>query len=174
MFDIGDKVWIARIGKVKSQITCPHCLGKKYLTVIMGDESLVKIDCSCCTEGLLPEGKITIWETGVSAEEITITGLDSDLEGGKIKTRYHYGNHNCYNTFDNVFSTQEKALAWGKEKLETENKHEEERIVDKKDQATKTWAQNATYHLDAIKRMERDIEYHKKKLDIAETHVKEK
>lgn len=171
MFDIGDKVWVPRVGRTKSYITCPYCMGNKYLTVILGDGTQVKSDCSGCREGLFPEGKISVWDFGANVEEITITGVEINLKNGKREVEYHHGDSGCFTCYTNVFSTKEEAMGYARSMADEERKHEHEKL-ESKEHPSKTWAQNAISHLESIRRIEKDLEYHKKKLEIANGHIK--
>jgi hypothetical protein len=174
MFNIGDKVYVPKYGTQEVFVTCPHCFGKKYLTVILGDESKVTIDCECCREGYEHKGKISIWKWGASAEQIPIDGIDSHLENnGKTRTRYHEGTGGCYRLHDEVFATYEEALDFAKGKVAEHDLTEKEEIENKKIYATKTWARNVAYHRDCIKRYEHDLAYHKARLAVAEEKAKE-
>jgi len=168
MFDIGDNVWVARWQKAQQWTTCPHCLGKKYLEIIMGDETRVSIDCVCCTETFRSSGKIGYWDYTPSADEVTLDGYEVKTEKGKRITSYRSG---CWG-FDNVFATKEEAMAFALAKIEQEREEDNRRLAYTKEKAEKTWAQNATYHIEAIKGFEKQIEYHKSKLAVAESHIK--
>jgi len=48
-YNIGDKVWRATSGTEEKKVLCPECFGKTFLTVILGDNSQVKIWCVSCT-----------------------------------------------------------------------------------------------------------------------------
>jgi hypothetical protein len=168
MFDIGDKVWVARWSKDKRWETCPHCLGEKYLTIIMGDKTEVSIDCVCCMDTWRSSGKIAIYDYIPNAEEVKLDGYEVKTTKGKRETTYRSGS--C--GFDNVFATKEEALSFALAKIEQEREEDKRRIEYNKEKAEKTWAQNATCHIEAIKGFEKQIEYHKAKLAVSESHVK--
>jgi hypothetical protein len=169
MFDIGDKVWVARWHKDKQWETCPHCLGSKYLTVIMGDKAEVTIECPCCTESdWKSSGKVAVYDYTPNADEVVLDGYEVKTTKGKRETTYRSG---CWG-FDNVFATKEEALAFALAKIEQERAEDKRRMEYNKEKAEKTWAQNAIYHIEAIKGFEKQIEYHKSKLAVAESHIK--
>jgi hypothetical protein len=169
MFDIGDKVWIARWQKEQQWTVCPHCLGSKHLTVTMGDKKQVTIDCACCAEGLgRSSGKISYWDYAPTAEEVTLDGYEVKTGKKERVTTYRSG---CWG-FDNVFATKEEALAFALAMIGQEKAEDERRMAYNKEKAEKSWAWNATYHLEQIKIFEKQIEYHKSKLAVAESHIK--
>jgi hypothetical protein len=170
LFDIGDRVWVASWEKDKRWETCPHCLGKKYLTIIMGDESRVSIDCVCCTDQWRSSGQIAVYDYIPKTAEIIIEGYEVSKErGGGRKIHYSSGCHG----YDNVFGTQEEAQGYALAKIEQQKEEDDRRLNCIKDQSEKTWA-SATHHLERIKEFEKQIEYHKTKLAVAELHIKAK
>jgi len=169
MFDIGDKVWVARWQKNKQWEVCPHCLGSKYLTVIMGDKSQVTIDCTCCVEGAgRSSGKIATWDYSPDADEITLDGYEVSLSEGKKETTYRFG---C-SGYDNVFATKEEAIVYALAKIEQQKAEDKLKLEYNKEKAEKSWAWNSAYHLEQITGFERQIKYHKSKLAVAESHIK--
>jgi hypothetical protein len=170
MFDIGDKVWIAKWEKDKRWETCPHCLGEKCLTIIMGDKTQVSIDCVCCVEAWRSSGKVAIYDYIPKAEEVKLDGYEVKSEKGKAKTSYRSG---CWG-FDNVFATKEEALVFALAKIEQKKAEDKRQLEYTKEQAGKTWASNATHHIEQIKNFEKQIEYHKTKLAVAKSHIDKK
>lgn len=170
MFDIGDKVWVASWDKDKRWETCPHCLGKKYLTIIMGDESQVSIDCVCCTDQWRSSGQISVYDYIPKAEEVKLDGYEVTTDHGTRKVHYRSG---CYG-YDNAFATKEEALAFALAKIERQKADDERNLNCAKERAEKTWASNAVYHREQIHNFEKQIEYHKTKLAVADLHIKEK
>jgi len=167
-FNIGDKVWYARTGGTQKTVICPECFGKKFLTVILGDDSQVTIDCAGCAMGFEPpKGYVTYWEWGVDVKEVVIERLE--IEKDKIE----YGFLDCYRAESNrIFPTKEEAEKRALELAEEHNKEELARIH-RKEKNNHTWAWNAYHHRDCIRRAENDLVYHKAKLDVAKIKAKE-
>jgi hypothetical protein len=174
MFNIGDTAFVPKYGQTQTYITCPDCLGKKYLTVILGDESKVTIDCDCCREQFEPKGMIRIykWQSGV--EQITIDGVETQQVGDKLKTRYRVGTHCCYHSYeeDEVFATAEEAQALSDIRTAEHEVDEQNQIENKKRWAHKSWASHVTYYRSALKHVEEEVERYKKLLSVAESKVK--
>lgn len=163
-FNIGDKAWVARGGNhTEVWVTCPHCFGKKYLTVIMGDDSQVTIDCDCCKEGYNDcRGQIKEYKFVASAYEITIESIE--VRCGK--TQYN-NNDEC-----DVFLTKEEAETRAEQFRAENDRQEAGRILHKKDK-NRDWAWNASYHRKELKRALHDVEYHTAALDVAKLKSKE-
>lgn len=163
-FSIGDTVFIARVNSTEKWIACPDCFGKRYLTVILGDESQVTIDCACCARGYEPSKGIVLsyYYNSPQAEEVVV--CDIELREGKI--RYNWSDE------EDVFATEEEALARSVAKA-ADLEIEEQRRIHKKEKDTRTWSWNATYHRQQIRHAEKELAYHKSKLEAAKFHVKE-
>lgn len=167
MFNIGDKVWFVRSGQREKWITCPHCFGNKKLTVILGDGTQIGMDCACCDRGWMGSwGEIAVYEW----DACVLCGLITSVE--LCEREYKYRTDSCY-CADHYFFTKEEAEA---EQLILEMQHiesEKQRIHNKKEYASKSWAWNATYHRRQLKNAQRDIEYHSTKLELAKSKSKE-
>lgn len=175
-YKIGDKVWCAVSNTVQKSLPCPECFGKRQLTVILGDDSKIPIPCESCSwseqsgwgyNEPYPHGYIRYYEHQERAEEVIINRVE--ITGDK--TDYGYsGNYRM--DADRVFATKEEAEAKSRE-LCFEHTEAEIAKIKNKEKPTRTWAWNLHYHRDCIKRAERDLEYHKAKLDVSKYHVKE-
>ena len=164
-FNIGDTVWFAQRKAVKKKTTCPDCFGKKYLTVILGDDSKVTIDCAGCTSGFAPpRGDIDYSQQEVDVKQVKITRMDISAE--KIK---YYFDDGFYSK--DVFATREEAEIRAKELAEEYNKQELERIHCKK-KNYRTWAWHVHYYRDIISRAKKEIERTEAKLDVAKVKAK--
>lgn len=168
---IGEDVFVADVKREPKWITCPDCLGNKYLTVIMGDETRHTIDCSRCSRGWEPPiGKIETFTEEVSARQATITGVEQRQEKGLVRARYHVG---CW-IFDDdrVFKTKEEALI-GAEAIRQEHLAYEKERVTSKEKDGKTWAWNVRYYREQIKNGHEQVKRYTEKLEAAKQHVKE-
>lgn len=155
-FNIGDTAFLARSGQDQIWITCPECLGSGRLRVILGDDSQVSIACVCCERGYEGSpGKIQTWAFRETVEEITITGVESELRNGDIFLTYKF--HGCYTTDStNLFATREDALPRAAQ-LTAEREAEEKRRLGYKEKQTKSWAWNVSYWRGIIRRAKKDI-----------------
>src|ERR1035437_864103 len=97
-FNIGDTVWVACSSAYSEVwVTCPHCFGKKFLTVILGDDSKITIDCECCKEGWQGcRGMIQEYQFVARAYETVISEVELRNE------KFQYNN----NDEENVFATK--------------------------------------------------------------------
>ena len=169
-FNIGDRVWFASVQWQQDWIICPDCLGKRFLTVILGDDSQVTVDCAGCQAGYdPPRGKVTVYAYVPEVKQIKIDGRD---ERSNEPTEYRFNSFSggCYTTKENqLFATEEEAKIEA-ERLKKESEENQEKQIAQKEKPARTWAWNATYHRGCIKRAEKDLVYHKAKLAAAETH----
>ena len=168
VFKMGDKVWYANAGVVEKSVICPECFGKLYLTVILGDDSKVTIDCAGCSRGMQPStGRISYYEWKVDVKEVTVERIEIKQDG----VTYGFWNHYCADN-DKIFSTKEEAEKRALELVEEHNKEELEKIY-RKEKNNRTWSWNAYYHRDCIRRAEKDLIYHNAKLNAAKLKAKE-
>ncbi len=165
-FNIGDKVWVAVAGNHNQIWTiCPDCLGKMFLTVIVGNGSQITIDCECCKRGYEGcKGKIQEYQFQSSARQITVENIE--FSNGQF--RYNY------NDEVDVFATEPEATKRAESLRSKHELEESERLKWHKENAHKTWAWNATYHRRSLKEALRNVEYHTAKLNVAKLKSKEK
>lgn len=169
-YNVGDKVWYCDNGTHEFLAPCPDCLGSGRLTVIMGDGAHVGIDCDCCRDGIYHTGQVKRYEWAAKCCQGRISGLEID---GK-KVEYHIGT-SCqyYSRKENeVFDTEDEAKTYA-EILKAEHEIADEQEFQRKAKGHKSWAWNATYHRRAIRDCEKQIESHKKKLEVAKAKAKE-
>lgn len=166
-FNIGDKVFRATMRSVEKFNTCPDCWGKKYLRVILGDDSEVTIDCAGCDLGYEPPRGY-----------VTHRAYEPQVEGGKITGIEINENGVSYNLSGyiveekNVSEVYEDALKQAAVLAAEYEESEKQRML-RKEKDARTWAWHATYHRGAIKRAQKDLEYHTAKLNVASKYKKE-
>lgn len=171
-FNIGDIVWVASAAPVETWVPCPHCFGKKSLTVIFGDGSQASIDCAGCSQGYeSPKGVVVLHEYKARVEPNTITGMDARQHNGKMEVTYWSGcgGFNEENAFGSIEDAQKRANTL------IDEKQAEEKIAfeQRKERHDKTWSWNATYHRQRIKEAQKALEYHTAKLNVAKFKAKE-
>ena len=133
------------------------------MRVIFHDETIVSIDCGNCSRGYdPPAGRVLLYSNKADVEEVTITGME--VEHGKETTYRTVNNYRIDE--DRLFITSTEALKKANA-LHANYVEEQKSRVYKKEKASKTWARNATYHRNLIKRAHKDIEYHTAKLNAA-------
>lgn len=172
-YEIGQAVWIGDFSPLApTHVTCPDCGGTGRLRVTFHDDTQVSIDCRNCAPGYdAPTGKVVIYQNAARARQAVVTGME--MRDGK--TRWHVdGTSNSYRIVDeeDVFDTEEAALAWAEQKSAAYIKEQRDRIS-AKEKDTRTWAWNASYHRKQIKEAQRQIEYHSSKLAVAAIKAKE-
>ena len=175
-FNIGDIIYYPVANTKQQWITCPDCMGKKYLTVILGDGTKVTIDCVTCSAGYEPpQGIIIKYEYTGEVKKSTVAGINA--MGKKIEYLVdvngdiEYGCYSCKRLTE-VFATPEEAEVALKPLMEQHEEEERHRLASK-EKPNRTWAWNATYHRNEIKRHQKDIEYHTAKMNAAKQYVKE-
>lgn len=168
-FKIGDQVWMARFEGVSSSVECPDCGGTGRLRVTFHDETQVSIHCANCALGWEPPtGRVVVHERKAFAHPCHVTGMEITAEGVEYSLAGIAGYH--FRSRD-VFSSVEAAEARGAELADEANKEELARVY-RKERDHRTWAWNATYHRNEIKRCQKEIERHTAKLNVASLKAK--
>lgn len=176
MYEIGDKIWTARTSKNNSYIKCPDCFGKKFLTVILGDDSQVTIECGECRDGYLgASGHIHTWQHTAEVDCSTISGIEAQLdEDGVELIDYRVGGSRAYRRYTQweVFDSEEEAKECA-EKMVIEETVRELEHFKRKVKGDKNWAFSISYHRGRIRKAKKEIESATKQLDYAKTKAKE-
>jgi len=77
--NIGDKVFFVEAStNYGKTVPCPICFGKKFAKIILGDDSIVEIECGGCKHGIdSPSGNMTVWEPYTKVIASTISGIST-------------------------------------------------------------------------------------------------
>lgn len=175
-FKIGDEVFVAGFENTETSIQCPDCFGKTKLTVILGDESKISIDCSACERGYLgPRGTIPQYIYKPVAHARVIDGIrdepnrfPSDEDERKVEYTFAGG---YYSEEAKVFATEEEAIQHSELLRKAHEDSENKRFLTKVKDG-KSWAWNASYHRRCIRDIEKNLEWHQKKLGLALSKAK--
>ena len=174
-FNIGDEVWVARYSQNAAiSVLCPICYGKLKVTLILGNGDSVELPCEYCGMGKVggvPTGRVTEHQVVSSPARCTISGIEIEISPTEEIIRYRSESFVLYE--DKTFATKEEAQEKGEELKEAREKEESTRIEYLKKDTKKSFSWNAGYHLSAVKRAERDLEYHRKKAVLCKARVKE-
>ncbi len=174
MFKIGDKVFRARYDRHEKWVVCPDCLGSRTVKMILGDGTEITIECGGCDPGgYQPSiGKIKQYEYATRVWEHTVTGVC--MHGTELKYELdNFGSGGYWSGDDsNVFATMEEAQAEG-ERQRLEHEAEENKRWMSKTKDHHSWKWNAAYHRRCIKDLERQLEYHRGKVQVCAAKAKE-
>ena len=175
-FNLGDVVFMASYERHETSIVCPDCLGSAKVRVILGDGTELKIECGGCDPGGCQgsTGRIRQYDYVTKITKRIITGIN--LEDNDVEYRLDGHDGHCYIGSQNgdyrVFATEEDAQKEG-EGLRVKHEAEENKTLLAKTKNHKTWSWNMHYHRQQIDRIEREIEYHRSKVEICKSHGKE-
>lgn len=172
MYKIGDKVWYASRGSTQEKVVCPECFGKKYLTVILGDDSKVTIDCAGCASGYdPPKGYITHYKQHASVSEVIIDEIQINRSHTEYKIYRENGCHSIAKDGD-VFSSKKEAEIRAKKLVEEWNKEQIGKIH-RKEKNSRTWSWHVHYYRKQIREAEKKIKYAKERLDAARVRARQ-
>jgi hypothetical protein len=163
MFNISDKVFLARWEQSKVFDVCPDCQGQRFLTVIMGDGSHLSITCDLCAQY---HGKVTRYVYQAKVEEGIITGIEINYDGD---IQYRFNGSYIYKS-DRLFADLASAEA-GAVRLALEEEALQAKQLQRKEKDGKTWAWHVRYHREGVRKAEKDLAYHTSKLTVARAKV---
>jgi hypothetical protein len=167
-FKINDKVWVAHFNHHEQiQVPCCVCYGTKKVILRLGNGDEVELPCDYCGKGNfgIPTGYEIEYQPESFPIQIVINGMEVKITSKGEEVEYWSGAENCHYIYNEskVFATEEEAKAKSEELKQEWLEQERSRIDYLKADAKKNFAWNAGYHLRYVKRLEKDIEYHKEK-----------
>ena len=166
-YAIGQEVWLATFDSEETSIECPDCGGTGRLRVTFHDETTVSIECRNCACGYdPPTGRVRCYDRKPKAPLVTISGVEISDRGVEYRSRHYILEEG------RMFLTEDEALRAAERLAADEDRGERERIL-RKEKDTRTWAWNASYHRNEIKRAKQSIAYHESKLAVASVKAKE-
>lgn len=169
-FQIGDEVWRAGTKTRPVHYKCLECMGKGFLTVILGQDSQVTIPCECCKRGYLgSNGYHDKYEHYEAAEVGVVGGVELTAEGFEYRVPCGPNSMWCVKETD-LFADEDSAKARADE-LSTERTAREAELNCTKHNADRSWAWNVKYHRQAIRDAQKSLEYHASQLDYAKSKV---
>ena len=159
MKNIGDTIyWVESHTRYDKAIPCPMCFGKRFVTIILGDDSRTESICGMCSHGLeVATGQAKTWEAEAIIKSGKITGI-STRDGIK----YEIG-HQTVEARE-CFSYESDAHPVRERKLKEAQAQRDEWFRDNFIQCKKNQLWSAGYHRDQVKYHERQIEWHKMRL----------
>jgi hypothetical protein len=166
-YNIGDTVyWVESSTHRNQTVRCPMCFGKRYVSIILGDDSVEKIACGFCERGMeRSSGTATVWKADAVIKSGVISGLS--MKSGVV---YEIGYRNleeCYVYADNIEAEVKRKLEFEKVKRRADNWFKDSFIRCKKKQV---WS--VGYHKNCIKSAETNIEWHNVRLGIIKENKK--
>lgn len=165
---LDDMVYVATYGMKQKQITCPHCLGTKFCTVIMATGEQFTVGCGSCERGYEGStGTITDYDYTPEVKRVRITRIEMKHGGNE-----YYSNDGYFYDQKKVFLEKSEAEVEA-ERLAIEHAEQQADKIKRKEKDTRSWSWNASYHKKCIERATRDIEYHTAKLNVANSRKKE-
>ena len=171
MRKIGDRVLVASFGTSEKWIPCTDCGGAMFAIIEFATGERVSIECPGCRIGYDPSsGVIRMYVSEAKVELATI----KEIRQGESKIEYTVDKVSGYSYIhdeSDVFGEEEPAQAQLRAQvLALANDEEQRKRIESKEKPLKTWAWNASYHRREIERLEKDLVYHRKKLDAAAIH----
>ena len=173
-FKIGDMVYRVRNGQEKIQQTCPICFGKLSVKIILGNDDEVIAPCGMCGNGPEgPRGYVQEYEYVAGAKPFFINCIRSSATPEGEIHEYTSSDHSCERE-NELFLTKDEAMVAAVEKKAEQETEQKRRADWIKHDKLKNYSWNAGYHLNLVKKAQRDIEYHGKLAGLCKAKDKSK
>ena len=173
MWKIGDRPWLASVGRKPVEKPCPVCYGKRQVTLIIGNDDSIVLPCQCCASGYQePSGTVTEYEFLSDSEQLTISEIRTETTADGEKHDYlFYGNRYAHD--GELWTTKEEALVECARKCAEIEHDENTRAENIKQNQARTYSWNAGYHLREAKREEKSAARHRKYAVICKQRARE-
>lgn len=156
-FKVGDTVWVPQAGRTQVEVQCPVCFGKKAVTLILGNNDHVVIDCEFCRKGFeSPRGVVGEYQYFAKACPITLDAVcvETRKDGEHVEYKVAYSSYEE----KKLFATEKEAEAAAKAESEKQIAEESERENNRKKSVCKNFSWNAGYWMGEAKRHREDAE----------------
>lgn len=166
-YKIGDELWVPAFDATETSIECPSCGGTGRLRIMFHDDSVESVDCPECGRGYDdPTGRIRCYDRVAKVHFVTVIGVTIENEGVVYKTSRNYSNAE-----EDLYETEAAAMDAARNMATQYDLAEREKILSREKQG-KSWAWHAVYHRRCVKDANRALEYHTKKLKVANLKAK--
>jgi len=167
-YKIGQKVFfVESYTTYNKKIPCPMCFGKRFVTIILGDNSHEKIECGFCSHGYeFASSYATVWEPHAEIEEAVISGIEKN-NGWLYKVGF------TQKFESELYLSKDDAIIEKDKQLEDVTIRAKQYFIDNFIQAKKNQVWSTGYHKGKIKKCEKQIEWHKIRLGMIKDKEKE-
>ena len=158
-FAIGETYWLPSHSPRHVMEACPVCAGAKVVTVLAPDVKFV-VACDACGLGYQgSQGVVGVYHYDPHAEPFTIAKVvRMDDQGWSVESTTGQ-----YAAFKALCATEDDALAVSEAAYLAQEEHNmRQRDHRRKGVSKATWT--VRYHTDAIKKLERELAYHRSKV----------
>lgn len=164
-YEFGQEIWYVDTSHEPRYIPCVDCFGKRYLTVILGDDTKLTVPCETCKQRGWDDyssGILEVFDYAAVPIQATVNRIEFKRDG-----TIEYGVENRYSLDESeIFLNREDAEIRAKQ-VEQEKTAESENKYKNKEKDTRSWSWHVTYHRRQIEDAKRTVEYATKKLNYA-------
>ena len=170
---VGDEGWSADFGNQQKDVKCPVCFGKRQVTVILGDDTNVVVNCNYCGNGYEgPRGFVKEYEYCKDVKQVTITSVQTEETKDGIKQECGAMMGRCYEAGVTLFETKEEAEIEATKRAEKYQHDQDTRAIHIKKDQNKTYTWNAGYHMREAKRNRASADRHDQQAVICKARAK--
>lgn len=166
-FAIGQIVYSVGNGYKKRWITCPGCLGDKFIKMVQGNGQVFQINCAGCSLGYDPPTGI-LEEIYYEHTPTTFICNRVSVDGNRISYSESLPDSTCYSNMEAQYLFADKEDCQRKcDKLNKERtEHEKNRMLANLSSKKRDMAYSVHYWSRKVKDLERDLEIAKDRLNV--------
>jgi hypothetical protein len=168
-FNIGDRVWWTGRGHHEEFVTCPECLGQKFLTVTQGNGQSFTINCACCSLGYEPPSGV-IKRNFYHFEPTEFVCKTIQFYSDDFRYENEYGE--TTDTKEHLFATKEECQAKCNELNKYHSEDEERRVLANITSKRREVAWSVHYWARKIADLKKELEIAQDRLNVAKTKKK--
>ena len=172
IFKIGDTVWTCSLKEHKNRIPCPVCFTKKKVTLVLGDDTEVQLDCRWCQSGFdPPAGYIEDgYLLGKDVVQRIITGIDQRSKNDDTRITYWFSGQGF--GAERVAETREEAMQKATSEAEKYTTNNRVGRENRKHKEYESYSWNAGYYMRQAKRGLKDYEHYLDKARVMESKAR--
>ena len=158
-YSVGDEVyWVESSSNYSKSVPCPMCFGKRFVTIILGNEESERIECGYCQKGYdRASGIATVWKPDAVVHKKEISGVST-----KNGIRYELG----YRSIEEheIFTNEDDANIEREKRYKLEVERSDRWFKDNFVNAKKNQVWSTGYHRRCIKDAKKTISWHEARL----------
>ena len=174
-YTIGDSIIYIEHSYETAREVCDQCFGKKFLTVILGNDEQVTIECQNCLENRGYGDRVATGYTNLReglwvARESVVDGMEKNWGSAADDFPIRYEVHGHRPEKDAIFETLAEAKTEAilrNVKAEAFRDGTNESKNDRQNMNAHTWAFQASHYRRQIKNALHSIEYAKNRIEVA-------
>jgi len=163
-YAIGEECWYIGPGHREIEVPCPDCAGSKRVTLVRGDGTQVSLECNTCQLGYdPPRGFIT--RTIYECRPRPFIPRRVEVRGDEVTYSASGPEATCFSTVraEDMFTDRDECAKACEQRNQEHAAEEAAREMANIKSKHRSQAHALHYHGGCIKRLERELEHHRRK-----------